>query len=114
MGEAWVYWTLLMGAGQPQYGVMVGGAAGPRVEEVVGNRPAAEGGAPLIRRYSAAASAGIRTVPLDGARRGVGGVGPDGGLHLLDASLERRLRSQMEELARRQQMIAKLVEQSER
>ena len=104
LGEAWVYWTLLLGAGRPAFGSGGGGDGAPGAEQVSGGQPA--------RRYTAAAAAGIRTAPivLPSGRTESGHGRPP----LLDPSLERRLRSQMEELARKQQVIAKLVEQAER
>ena len=104
LGEAWVYWTLLLGAGRPAFGSGGGGDAAPGTEQVSGTQPA--------RRYAAAAAAGIRAAPIV---LPYGGATSDPGRPpLLDPSLERRLRSQMEELARKQQVIAKLVEQAER
>ena len=105
LGEAWVYWTLLLGAGRPAFGSGGGGDGAPGAEPVSGAQPA--------RRYAAAAAAGIRTAPIVLPSGGAALLGP-GRPPLLDPSLERRLRSQMEELARKQQVIAKLVEQAER
>ena len=101
--EAWVYWMLLLGADQPSSGLAPVSAKGPREN---GTSAAIK----PTRNYAAAAAAGIRTAPGPGVQD----VLLAGGSQLLDLSLERRLRSQMEELAKKQQIIGKLVEQAEK
>ena len=104
LGEAWVYWTLLLGAGQPHLGVSAAASTQTR-----------DSAPQPVRNYAAAAAAGIRIAPPP--RFGVRDVlsGPEGsGPQLLDPSLERRLRSQMEELIKKQGIIGKLVKQAQK
>lgn len=104
MEEAWVYWLLLLGADRS--GVDSDSPKGP-----LENRENAS--VHPIRNYAVAAAAGIRTAsqPRAGIQEVLLAAGSQ---TLLDVSLERRLKCQMEELAKKQQVIGKLMEQAEK
>lgn len=153
LAEAWVYWTLLLGAPTPSPGVDVragGGMLAGVAGGVLGSTGVGDGrgGFELgVSIADVAAAGGIRT--MGGGAEGLTAAypgqssatqctapsqlqqqlrqvqvqvqGPGQGAQpaaahplLLDPSLERRLKAQMEELARRQQVIARLMEKTER